>query len=228
MDTSSSPYNLIGSLKYPALFVLALWVIKSAEILFSFNLTELGIAPQQPWGLIGILTAPLIHGSFHHLAANSASCLLLGAALFYGYPVSKWRVLTLIWLVSGVGVWIFARPTVHYGASGLTHSIFFFLLLASILRRDRRSIGLMMAAFFMYGGMLMSIFPREEGISFEYHLFGGIAGVIAAIWFSHIDPKYVEKTYDWENEPESITKDEDAYWLEPDSPTHSDEPDKTH
>lgn len=223
MNTAIQRFSLLEALKYPSLFVLLLWVIKSAEVLGSFKLTALGIAPQQPWGLLGILTAPLIHGSFHHLSANSASSLLLGAALFYGYPLSKWRVLLLIWILSGVGVWLFARPTVHYGASGLTHGIFFFLLVASILRRDRRSIGLMMAAFFMYGGMLMSIFPREEGISFEYHLFGGIAGVVAAIWFSHIDPKYVEQKYDWEDEPEEKEDEEDQYWLETNSPEQADE-----
>ena len=58
----------------------------------------------------------------------------------------------------------------------------------------------MMIAFFMYGGMTMSILPREEGISFEYHLFGAIAGVLAAVLFRNADPKPVEKTYDWEQD----------------------------
>ncbi len=46
----------------------------------------------------------------------------------------------------------------------------------------------------------MTIFPREPGISYEYHFFGGIAGVIAAVFWHKADPKLVEPKYDWEYE----------------------------
>ena len=52
----------------------------------------------------------------------------------------------------------------------------------------------------MYGSMIWTIFPQEPGISFEYHFFGALSGVVCAILFRHLDPKSVVKTYDWEEE----------------------------
>lgn len=61
----------------------------------------------------------------------------------------------------------------------------------------------MMVAFFMYGGMTMSIFPRQEEISFEYHLFGALAGVLSAFLWHSLDPKPAVKAYHWEIEPKA-------------------------
>ncbi|MBY5991497.1 rhomboid family intramembrane serine protease [Ferrimonas balearica] len=187
--------------------LLVLWIIKAAEWLLGMDLSVLGVAPRTLPGLVGIPLAPLIHGSAAHLAANSVGLLVLGAALIYGYPKTRWKVVALVWLVSGVGVWLFARPSVHFGASGLTHGIFFYLLLSSLLRRDKRSLALMMIAFFMFGGMIYSIFPREMGISYESHLAGAIAGVVGALLWWRQDPKPEVKRYDWEGQ--GATDEED-------------------
>lgn len=182
------------------LFVVLLWCIKIAEVQFNTSFHQLGVYPGRMEALWGVLTAPLIHGSFEHLAGNSMSLLILISALFYGYPNSRLKTSIIIWLGSGIGTWLFAREAWHFGASGLTHGLFFFLLLVSVFRRDKRSIALMMIAFFMYGGMLMSIFPQQQNISFEYHLFGAIFGLISAVMFRNADPKLQEQTYSWEHE----------------------------
>ncbi len=201
------PYSIKQSLIVTSLFILALWVIKSAEILFSLNLVGLGVSPGNLTGLLGVLTAPLVHGSISHISNNSLSLLILGTALLYGYPKTRWPVIGIIWIASGIGVWLFARQVHHIGASGLTHGIFFYIFIASILRRDKRSIVLMMIAFFMYGGMVMTIFPREVGISYEYHFFGALVGAICAFFFFKKDPKLAEKTYSWEENTESEEDD---------------------
>lgn len=123
--------------------------------------------------------------------------------MIYGYPKSCWWALILIWLLSGLGVWLFGRENYHIGASGLTHGMFFYLLIGGILRRDKRSTALLMIAFFMYGSMLMTIFPREPGISYEYHLFGGIAGALCAALFARWDPKFVEADDGFNDEQEA-------------------------
>lgn len=180
--------------------VALLWVIQSAGVLFNLPLNALGILP---WGWdrgYGVLTAPLVHGSYEHLFHNTLPLLVLGSILLYGYPNSRMRVLALTWLFSGVGVFMFGRDAVHLGASGVSHGLFFFLFLVSILRRDKRSVALMMIAFFMYGGMVMTIFPRDPDISFEAHFFGALGGVVAALlWWKH-DPKPEIKRYSWEGE----------------------------
>lgn len=222
-SSNVSRQSLKNSAKPALLFILLLWVIKILEAQFDVSLHFLGVFPHSLIGLPGMVTGPLIHGSFEHLASNSLSLLILVTALFFGYPNSAVKTVVIVWLGSGLGTWLFARDAWHFGASGLTHGLFFFLLLASVLRKDKRSVALMMIAFFMYGGMLMSIFPREINISFEYHLFGGIAGVIAAILFRHADPKFPEKTYDWENDTsESSDLIGDEWKLEAEQEVNSD------
>jgi membrane associated rhomboid family serine protease len=190
-------------------FVLLIWSVMLVEYMLGENFYYLGVNPQSVSGLFGIIAAPLIHGSVEHALGNTLPVLLLGSMLLYGYPKSRWWVLIIVWLASGIGVWFFARESYHVGASGLTHGIFFFLVIAGILRHDARSSALLMVAFFMYGTMFWTIFPHEPGVSFEYHLFGAISGVACALAFSRRDPKPVRKTYDWEGEDDTIDDEED-------------------
>ncbi|GAA5188287.1 rhomboid family intramembrane serine protease [Ferrimonas gelatinilytica] len=209
------------SLLIATAFTLVLWGIWLWEQLFGLYLGHYGVLPRHTAGLLGILTAPLIHGDAAHLAANSTGLLILGTALLYGYPRCRFKVIALIWLVSGAGVWLVGRMSFHFGASGLTHGIFFFLLVASLLRRDPRSLALMMAAFFMFGGMIYGILPRYEGISFETHLFGAVGGVLGALWFWRDDPLPRRKHYDWEYDPPADPVEEDCIgelWRQADGP----------
>lgn len=192
--------RLSQSILYSVIGITMLWCIKSTQILFNLDLSFMGLVPLEVHGMLGILTAPLVHGSLEHIFNNTFAILILASFLYYGYPKSWWKVLSLVWVLSGIGVWLFARPATHIGASGLTHGLFFFLFVASIFRRDKSSVAIMMIAFLLYGGMTMTIFPREEGISFEYHFFGALAGVIAALIWRNSDPKPAEKRYEWESE----------------------------
>ncbi len=194
--------------------VLLLWVIQSAGVLFNLPLNLLGIMPGVWERGYGIVTAPLVHGSYEHLFHNTLPLVILGSMLLYGYPSSRTKVIALSWMVSGLGVFFFGRDAVHLGASGVSHGLFFFLFVVSILRRDKRSVALMMIAFFMYGGMIMTIFPRDPDISFEAHFFGALGGVVAAFMWWKCDPKPQIKRYRWEevDEDDPVIGDE---WKHP-------------
>ncbi len=181
-------------------FAALLWIIKTVEIIFHLDLVRYGVYPLQPGGLTGILTGPLIHGSWPHLFANTLPVIILGTALLYGYPRSAKIVLAAVYLGSGLGVWLFAREAYHIGASGLTFGVMFFLFVIGTLRWDKRAIVISMIVFFLYGGMIWGIFPSEPGISFESHLFGALIGVVLAIVLKNRDPAPVEKKYSWEDE----------------------------
>jgi membrane associated rhomboid family serine protease len=181
-------------------FIVVLWVIELADSGLSLHLQRLGIYPREPGALGGILLAPLIHGSWGHLISNSGALFVLGIVLLYGYPRSAPAVLLLIYIGSGLGVWLFARSSYHLGASGLSHGLMFFIFVSGILRRDRLSIALSMIVFFLYGGMVWTVFPQQPGISYESHFFGALTGVIAAFLFRHNDPLPPVKKYDWEGE----------------------------
>ena len=64
-------------------FVAVLWLVHLGAALFDLNLVKYGIYPRRITGTIGIAFAPLIHGSFSHLFANSVPILVLGTALLY-------------------------------------------------------------------------------------------------------------------------------------------------
>jgi membrane associated rhomboid family serine protease len=195
-----------------AAFIILLWIIEILDRLLNLNLHQLGVYPREPLGLFGILYGPLIHGSWNHLLSNSFALLILGTALVYGYPRSALPVFLTIYFFSGILTWLFARQSYHFGASGLTHGMMFFIFTIGILRGDRLSVALAMIVFFVYGGMVWSIFPQEPGISYESHFFGAIIGVLAAFLFKSHDPSLPAKEYQWENEDpedESETDDRD-------------------
>jgi membrane associated rhomboid family serine protease len=182
------------------IFVLLLWLLEALDRDLHLSLEQLGVYPRTAAGLAGVLFAPLIHGSWSHLLSNSFALLILGTTLRYGYPRAAGPALFVIYLLSGLGVWFLGRESYHIGASGLTHGMMFFIFTTGILRRDRLSIALSMIVFFLYGGMVWSIFPQEPGISFESHFFGAASGVLAALLFRRLDPLPPEKHYDWEDE----------------------------
>jgi membrane associated rhomboid family serine protease len=192
-------------------FAVLLWGLKLYELVLGVDLYQLGVYPRAQSGLLGIVTAPLIHGSWQHVIGNTLPIVILGSMLIYGYPKSRFWAISGIWLLSGAGVWLFARQSYHFGASGLAHGMFFYLFVGGILRRDKRSAALLMLAFYLYGGMLLTVLPRDPTVSFESHLFGAMAGAVCAYAFRNWDPKPSRQRYHWErqpNEDESIEEED--------------------
>jgi len=183
-------------------FVLLLWLVHIINALLPIEVRALGLRPRDAFGLSGILFAPLLHGSWSHLFGNTLPVFILGTAMLFGTPKAARLALPIIWLASGLLVWIFARDSIHVGASGLTYGMLFFVFLIGILRRDRRSIALALLVFFLYGGMIWGVLPQGPGISFESHLFGALSGILAAITLRHRDPPAPRKRYAWEDEDE--------------------------
>ncbi len=187
-----------------ASFATVLWLIKLVDVVFGLDLVQYGVYPRRPSGLVGILWAPLIHGSLSHVFANTAPIVILGTALLYGYPRSAKIVIPLIYAGSGVGVWLFARNAYHIGASSLTFGMMFFVFTIGVLRWDKRAIALSLVVFFLYGGMIWGIFPSDPSISFESHFFGAVIGIALAILLKRHDPAPPEKRYSWENELDDV------------------------
>jgi membrane associated rhomboid family serine protease len=185
-----------------AAFAALLWWIKLVEWLFDRSLAGFGVFPRDPLGLVGVLTAPLVHGSWQHLVSNTLPILVLGTLALYAYPKASRRALPFIWLLSGLGTWLIGRESAHIGASGLGHGLMFFLFTLGVLRWEPRAIAVALVTFLLYGGMLVTILPREEGVSWEYHLAGAVAGFVAALLWRRLDPAPPRRKYSWEIEEE--------------------------
>ena len=140
-----------------------------------------GIRPRSLIGLRGILFAPFLHGSFAHLAANTAPFLTLGWLVMLR-EMSDFFVVTIItMLVSGIGVWLTAPAySIHIGASGLIFGYFGFLLLRGYFERSFAAILFSLIVGLLYGGIIWGVLPLQYGISWQGHLFGFIGGAIAA------------------------------------------------
>jgi len=190
-------------------FTAVLWLIKLVEILVGLNLARYGVYPLRPGGLEGIFLGPLIHGSVSHVFANTAPLLVLGTALLYGYPRSAKIVLPVVYLGSGLGVWLFGRAAYHIGASGLTFGVMFFVFTIGVLRWEKRAIVLSMVVFFLYGSMIWGIFPHDPAVSFESHLSGAVLGVVMAVLLRNHDPLPPQKKYSWEYEAEDAEMEQD-------------------
>ena len=201
-DRERVRYAVLGALA----LVAGIWIVWLAAFALGWDMNALGIRPRDPRGLVGILTAPFVHASFEHLMSNTLPLGLLSAFTLYAYPRAARYALPLIWIVSGIGVWLWARPSLHVGISGITHGLMFFLFVIGLLRRDRLGVSIALAVFFLYGGMTMTVLPREENVSFEYHAAGAIAGLIAALAFSALDPAAPRKRYSWEDEENEETQ----------------------
>lgn len=210
--------RLETALFWGGVFVALLWLVAAAEWAAGVKFSALGLAPREWSGLIGILGAPLVHGSLGHLVANSLPSYVLIALGMYAVPRATFKAVPLIWLGSGVIVWIFGRESLHIGASGVTHGLMSFLFLLGALRRDRTTIAIALVVFFLYGGMSLGFLPQEAGISFEYHGGGLLAGVLAAILYRKADPPPPVRSYSWEEEPEEDESRLGSDPLEPPAP----------
>ena len=204
--------NLRIAFYWAVAFALGLWLIKAIEIAFGFDFSRFGVSPGRFNGLDGILFAPLIHGSWSHLASNTPPIVVLGTAVRYAYPRSAKIVLPVLYLGTGIGVWLFACETTHYGASGLSFGMMFFVFTIGALRWDRQAIALSMIVFFLYGSMIWGLFPHDPTVSFETHLSGTCLGVLLAVYCRNWDPAPPEKRYSWEDE--ETENDDDSSWRE--------------
>jgi len=188
------------------------------------DLARLAVSPRDPAAWLGLLTAPLLHGSPAHLLANASAILILGTLCLAVYPRATARGLALMWLGSGLGAWALGQAGSHHlGASGVTHGLLFMLATLGLLRRDRASIAAGMIGFLFYGGMLLTVLPHEPGVSWQSHLGGALGGLLAGVLLRRADPLPPRPRYSWEDEEEQAAARAAAGpdpELEPPSPTN--------
>lgn len=193
--------KLSDALTYPVLFVVMLWVIFFIGRLAGLDLFRLGVLPRTSSGLTGILFYPLIHSNIGHLTSNTLPLLVMGITTFYFYRNSAFPMFFLVYFLSGIFVWIFARSnSYHIGASGIIYGFAAFLFFSGVFRKDVKSVAIALLVVFFYGSLVWGLLPLSVGVSWEGHLFGGLSGVLAAYVFRNSDPP--ERKYDWENEDE--------------------------
>jgi membrane associated rhomboid family serine protease len=200
MDQTTRQF--IRKLGVPLGFVGVIFGIHLLQAILDIDLARLGVFPREVDGLPGILTGPLIHGSWEHLFSNSISFIMLGAVLFWFYPRIALRSIVWLYLLSGFGIWISGQPnSYHIGASGIVYGMVSLVFWSGIFRRNVKSIVLALIILVMYAGFFEGIVPGKEGISWEGHLSGAIAGILLA-WIYRKDVEADEIVPEVEEEVE--------------------------
>jgi membrane associated rhomboid family serine protease len=139
-----------------------------------------GIRPLALDGLDGVLWSPLLHDDFGHLMANTLPFLVFGFLAMAG-GIRQFVVVTaVIWVLGGLGVWLTGGSGYHIGASGLIFGWLVFLLTRGFFARSGLQILLAVGLFFVWGGILFGVLPGQPGVSWQAHLFGALAGLLAA------------------------------------------------
>ena len=193
--------KLFFSILYPTLFVLLLWGIKLFEIVENVNLSWYGLYPRTTYGLLGIITAPLLHSDTSHLLANSIPLLILGPIIFFFYRSIAFQIFFWVYLMTGIWVWVAGRYSYHIGASGIIYGFETFLFFSGVFRKDTRLLALSLFVVFLYGSTVWGMLPLKNGISWESHLLGALAGLITAYHFRNEGP--VSRKYDFGDDEEN-------------------------
>ncbi len=100
--------------------------------------------------------------------------------------------MSILYLGTGMLVWLAGREAFHIGASGLIYAMIGFLLFSGIFRREPQSMAISLAFLFLYGGVLQGVFPNavKSSVSWESHLLGVVVGGICVFYFrKKVDPE---------------------------------------
>ncbi|MFW2383819.1 MAG: rhomboid family intramembrane serine protease [Acidimicrobiales bacterium] len=175
---SSSIVTAAGTL----LTIVALWwTIEIADTyLLGDALQRNGIVPRQTGGFDGILWSPFLHSDFGHLMSNTFPFLILsGLVMLRGFR--RWVTITLIGMfLGGFLTWLIGGTGNHIGASGIIYAYFGALFGAAFFERRPAALAPALVALVMYTTTVVVGLVPQDSVSWEGHLSGFIAGIVAA------------------------------------------------
>jgi membrane associated rhomboid family serine protease len=139
------------------------------------------IVPREPSRLDGVLLAPLLHLGWQHLEGNAPWFLLFGFLAMAGGFGQFLLVTSVVWLVSGLGVWLISPSgSCTVGVSGVIFGWLMFLLFRGFYTRSATQILLAVVLLVFWGGLLLGLIPGDPQVSWQAHLFGALGGILAA------------------------------------------------
>jgi membrane associated rhomboid family serine protease len=181
----------IGSgLKLLAALVGLMWLSEIVDTAMHGALDQYGIIARDPEGLVGIVTAPFLHLGFGHLISNTLPLVTLGALIAISGAARLFAVTALVTTVGGLGTWLISPPnTITIGASGLVFGYAAYLIARGIFNRRLGQVLVGVLVVLVWGSALLGGLLPQDGISWQGHAFGAIAGILAAWVLADDRPK---------------------------------------
>lgn len=163
-----------------ALVCALMFGIFVANVLSGFALNRYGIIPRDAYSFWTIFTAPFIHGSLIHLL-NNLTGLVIFSSLCLIHSIRRYLLNSLFIIISvGLLVWWWGRPAPHIGASGWVFGLWSLCIATAWFERKFVNIVVAIFVILFYGGLIYGVFPSDERVSFESHLFGMLMGFCCA------------------------------------------------
>jgi len=162
--------------------VALMWIVEAINAIDRYRLDNDGIYPRNVGRLWGILTAPFLHANFApHLLDNTIPLVFLGVIIALRGAARLAAVTLIVIVLGGFGTWLIAPSgSVTIGASGVVFGYATYLFARGFFDRSMLEllVGIVVGA--IWGGALLVSLVPHTGISWQGHLSGAIAGVIAA------------------------------------------------
>jgi membrane associated rhomboid family serine protease len=176
---SRNVHSIKRDLTGVGIFIALIWIVFALDTFL--ELENYGLVPRTLNGLTGIVTMPFLHADFKHLLGNTVP-LAVTMMLLAGSRANSGAIVTIITLLSGIGLWIFGRTSLHIGASGVVFGLIAFHICAGIFEKRLQSVVLSVVVGLLYAStILQGIVPFQPGVSWEGHLIGSIAGAFVAL-----------------------------------------------
>lgn len=169
------------------ILVAIMWALEIVDLVLPGDLDNYGIESRETDGLTGVVAAPFLHADFAHLMANTVPFLVLGGLVAWRYYERFWAITAVIVVGSGLGVWLIGPGNaLTIGASGAVFGYLTFLLTAGIRTRHWLDVLIGIGVLLVYGTILGGALPWgvAAGVSWQAHLMGALAGILAAFWFA--------------------------------------------
>ncbi len=164
-----------------AAIIALMWLVEVINTLDSNHLNADGLWPRDIGRLYGIITAPFLHGSFQHLIDNTIPLVFMGLIIALRGAVRLALVTAIVIVLGGIGTWLIAPAgTVTVGASGVVFGYATYLLTRGVFDRSVLELAVGALVGVVWGSALLTSLVPHYGVSWQAHLCGGIAGVVAA------------------------------------------------
>nr|WP_211256961.1 rhomboid family intramembrane serine protease [Corynebacterium lowii] len=172
-------------------YVVVIWGVHIVnDLIFGGSLVAFGVHPRDISGLWGVLTAPMLHGSYAHVMSNTVPGAIFSFLIGATGPRTWWEVTGIVTISAGLGMWFFGGVgTTHVGASGLVYGWLSYLVVRGLFNRSLRQILLGVVLGSAYSYLIWGVLPGTEGVSWQGHFFGALGGILAAMVITSDDPQ---------------------------------------
>jgi membrane associated rhomboid family serine protease len=164
--------------------VVLMWLVEGVNSLTAHGRALDGdgaIYPRNFDHVWSIFTAPFLHFGWQHLIDNTIPFVFMGVFIAVRGAARLALVTLIVVVIGGLGTWLIAPAgTETVGASGIVFGYATYLFTRGIFDRSLLEIGIGLVVGVVWGGALLSSIVPQQGISWQGHACGAVAGVIAA------------------------------------------------